>query len=317
VLQACSGRSYRNPWNNEEYGEYMAWNGSGTFSPSASYYPEVNGTVIDAVRYNGLMLDLAAGINNALAKDGQNTATGNLKMGGYKLTGLGAGTQAGDAVRWEQVQQAGTSAITVTGATVDLANVLSQHLVLTPGGGSVTSFGVAPAGRSYFVTTHPSTATPGTTILEGASIILPLGADVPGFSRRIDITPNRSFRLTSLGSGVWRITDLVIEAYRQHYSRKRPPTVTGAGTGATVTGNAYAFTVVIGTGLGGTSNLIETVSWPDGQPQAVDAGTGFYIVQTNDVDNLAYPEVLGSGEYAATVTGSLFPGTKLFWKWAG
>lgn len=80
----------------------MAWNGTGTYILNALYSPEVNGTTIDATRYNGLMADLASGINNALAKDGQNAATGNLPMGGFKPTGLGAASAAGQALVYGQ-----------------------------------------------------------------------------------------------------------------------------------------------------------------------------------------------------------------------
>lgn len=65
----------------------MPWNGTGTYALPPAYSPEVNGTVIDAVRYNGLTSDVATGISIALAKDGQNIPTANLPMGGFKHTG--------------------------------------------------------------------------------------------------------------------------------------------------------------------------------------------------------------------------------------
>jgi len=78
----------------------MAWNGSGTFNLNPTYSPEVNGTTIDAVRYNGLLTDVAAGITACLAKNGENVPTANLPMGGFKLTGLGAATTTGDALSY-------------------------------------------------------------------------------------------------------------------------------------------------------------------------------------------------------------------------
>lgn len=294
----------------------MAWNGSGTFSPSASYYPEVNGTVIDAVRYNGLMLDLAAGINSALAKDGQNSATGNLKLGGYKLTGLGAGTQAGDAVRWEQVYQIGVTNITANNATLDLANVLTSEIILTPGGTNPTSFGTAPVGRSYRVSCHPTTATPGTAIVESASIILPEQAKVLGFSDRVDILPGTSFQLTSLGSGNWQITNLVREtANRQPYAQLTPPTIINAGTGATVTGDAYAFTITLGTS---PSTTIATNGFPGGYPIERVSGSGFYIVQSSRASSICSTEDLGgSPRNFAFGVSTATAGDKIYVMWAG
>lgn len=48
--------------------------------------------------------DIAQGISNALHKGGGNTAHGNLRMGGFKLTGLAAGSAAGESVRFEQLE---------------------------------------------------------------------------------------------------------------------------------------------------------------------------------------------------------------------
>jgi hypothetical protein len=80
----------------------MSWNGSGTYTLPALYSPEVNGTVIDAARYNGLTGDVATGINNCLTKDGQNVPTANLPMGGFKHTGLSEPSSTGQALLYNQ-----------------------------------------------------------------------------------------------------------------------------------------------------------------------------------------------------------------------
>lgn len=54
-----------------------------------------------------------ADVNNAILKDGSRTFTANQPMGGFKLTGLAAGSTAGDSVRYEQAIRAdGTNAFT-------------------------------------------------------------------------------------------------------------------------------------------------------------------------------------------------------------
>lgn len=80
----------------------MAWTGLGSFVLNPAYSPEVNGNVIDAVRYNGLTTDIAAGISACLAKNGENTPTANLPMAGFKHTGAGAASASGEYVTWDQ-----------------------------------------------------------------------------------------------------------------------------------------------------------------------------------------------------------------------
>lgn len=62
----------------------MPWNGLGEYELDPDFSPEYNGEIIDAERYNGLHLDVAAGITNAIAKDGQNVPVANLPMGNFK-----------------------------------------------------------------------------------------------------------------------------------------------------------------------------------------------------------------------------------------
>lgn len=80
----------------------MAWNGLGQFVLNPLYSPEINGNIIDAVRYNGLTSDLAAGITASIAKNGENVPIANLPMGGFKHTGAAAATAAGQYVEFDQ-----------------------------------------------------------------------------------------------------------------------------------------------------------------------------------------------------------------------
>ena len=80
----------------------MSRNGSGTYS-RVTGTPYVYNTTIDQVVVNAEMDDIATALTNSLAKDGQTAPTANLPMGGYKLTGLAAGSGNGESVRYEQV----------------------------------------------------------------------------------------------------------------------------------------------------------------------------------------------------------------------
>ena len=82
-------------------------------SLAPSFSPEVDGTTIEAGRYNGLTSRYCSGDYQRLTKDGQeNVPTANLPMGSRKLTGLAAGAAAGDSVRFEQANVIGETTVT-------------------------------------------------------------------------------------------------------------------------------------------------------------------------------------------------------------
>lgn len=81
----------------------MSLNGSGVYSPNTAGQPVVSGTTITDTAFNTLMSDIATALSTALYKDGQQTVTGNIPLGGYKITGLGTGTDATDAAAVQNV----------------------------------------------------------------------------------------------------------------------------------------------------------------------------------------------------------------------
>jgi hypothetical protein len=95
----------------------VSYNGSGTFLINSAGQPVVPGTTITTTAFNALTADLATGLTTAMTKDGQTVPTANIPMGGFKLTGLGAGTSATDAAQFGQLQNAPVATlITVAGA---------------------------------------------------------------------------------------------------------------------------------------------------------------------------------------------------------
>jgi len=95
----------------------VSYNGSGTFLINSAGQPVVPGTTITTTAFNALTADLASGLTTAMTKDGQTVPTANIPMGGFKLTGLGAGTSATDAAQFGQLQNAPVATlITVAGA---------------------------------------------------------------------------------------------------------------------------------------------------------------------------------------------------------
>jgi len=76
-------------------------------TPLTSQSPAVNEIDVifkaTAADWQALINDIAAAVQQSISADGQTPITGNLQMVGNKLTNLGAGTNAGDSVRFEQI----------------------------------------------------------------------------------------------------------------------------------------------------------------------------------------------------------------------
>jgi hypothetical protein len=80
----------------------MSRNGSGIYNlPTGN--PVVTGTTITSNWGNTTMSDIATALTGSVAADGQTPITGNLQMGGNKLTGLGNGTASTDSATYGQL----------------------------------------------------------------------------------------------------------------------------------------------------------------------------------------------------------------------
>jgi hypothetical protein len=102
----------------------MSRNGSGVYNLPAGN-PVVTGTTISSTWANNTLTDIATALTGSLAADGQTTATGALQMGNNKITGMGAGTVAGDAVEYDQFVAAFTDP-TITGNLTVTGNGIFQ-----------------------------------------------------------------------------------------------------------------------------------------------------------------------------------------------
>ena len=80
----------------------MPFNGSGTYTLPAGN-PVVSGSVISSATHIATNSDIATALTACITKDGQSTITANIPFSVHKITGLAAGTTAGDSVRYEQV----------------------------------------------------------------------------------------------------------------------------------------------------------------------------------------------------------------------
>jgi hypothetical protein len=99
----------------------MSRNGAGTYTLPAGN-PVVTGTTISSTWANNSLSDIATALTQSLAKDGQTTPTANIPLGGFKLTGLGAPTTAGDALAYGSSLGSITAPSLMGGAFAGLRN---------------------------------------------------------------------------------------------------------------------------------------------------------------------------------------------------
>lgn len=99
--------------------------------------------------------DIAAEITNSVAKDGQTTMTGNLKMGNNKVTGMANGTARTDATAIAQLQDNTATYMTSTGS--------ADAYVLTPSP-AITAYA---AGQSFIFKANFSNSSATTVAISG------------------------------------------------------------------------------------------------------------------------------------------------------
>lgn len=94
----------------------MAFNGSGTYNLPAADLP-VSGQLVSSTKMNSILSDLATALSLCLARDGQSTMSGTLKMGAQKITGVGDGAVGAPAIAF--------SASTTTGVYSPASNTIA------------------------------------------------------------------------------------------------------------------------------------------------------------------------------------------------
>lgn len=192
----------------------MSFNGSGTFLINSAGQPVVTNTIISSTAFNALTADLATGLSTCLTKDGQSTPTANIKLGGFKLTNVGAPTISGDALSFGNaatistltltnplaVTNGGTGATTLTG--VLKGNGTSALTAATAG----TDF-VSPTVATNFTATQTfsgSTSAPALKLynaLEGVTISATAATGTIAYN----VTAQSVLYYTTNASGNWTL----------------------------------------------------------------------------------------------------------------
>lgn len=105
----------------------MPRNGTGTYTLPYNWNDDLaNGITIQAGRMMGQQDDIATGLTNSIAKDGQTPYTGNQSMGNNKITNLGNSTDARDAIPTAQVQN---SSLFYLGTSLGVADAYTAAAV--------------------------------------------------------------------------------------------------------------------------------------------------------------------------------------------
>jgi hypothetical protein len=132
----------------------LSRNGSGIYQLPGSSFPANPSTLIESAKYNNNLNDIAAAITQSIASDGQTPITANIPFGGNKLTGLGAGTLAGESVRFNQLQQGSDIAVADSGV-VTIPNEGSLFNLTAASAFNVTGFSSNYNGRTFGVRFNP------------------------------------------------------------------------------------------------------------------------------------------------------------------
>jgi len=96
----------------------MSRNGSGTYTLPAGN-PVVTGTTITSTWANNTLTDIGSALTDSVAADGQTPMTGDLDLNTNKVINLEPATVAGNAVEYDQFVNATTTAVNITGGTIN------------------------------------------------------------------------------------------------------------------------------------------------------------------------------------------------------
>lgn len=144
----------------------MSRNGSGTYTLPAGN-PVVSGTTISSTWSNTTLNNIAAALTDSLAADGQTTATGNLKMGANRITGLADGIADTDAATYGQLTSAVSGLGTMSTQDADAVSITGGAINGTTIGATTASTGAftnfSASGTATFSSTGAVKIPSGTT----------------------------------------------------------------------------------------------------------------------------------------------------------
>jgi hypothetical protein len=172
----------------------MSRNGSGTYTLPAGN-PVVTGTTISSTWSNNTLTDIATALTGSLAADGQTTATGNLKMGNNRVTGLADGIASTDAATVNQIPSGALFLLKASNLS-DVANATTSR----------TNLVAAKSGANSDITSITGLTTPltvaqggtGAATLTANNVLLGNGTSAPQF-----VAPSTSGNVLTSDGTTW------------------------------------------------------------------------------------------------------------------
>jgi hypothetical protein len=226
----------------------MSFNGSGVFSLVAGN-PVVTGTTISSAWANNTLSDIANnGLTLCLTKDGQQTPTANIGLGGFRLTSVGAAVARTDAPNAGQVQDSTFQWLgTASGTDTITASTSVPSGMTTYAAGQTFRFASAGANATTTVTLNINGIGAKNVTKAGALPLFP--GDIPSGSVAEVTYDGTQFELKNPGAGL--ALNSIIAASRDSHA-----SLLTAGTTVTFA----AGQIVVGTALGGQTVLLTNFS---------------------------------------------------------
>jgi hypothetical protein len=134
----------------------MSRNGTGTYNLPVGN-PVVSGTPIASAWANTTLSDIASALTGSVAADGQTPMTGALDMTVHKILNVAPATAAGNAVEYAQFLAATSTAVDITGGTINGTTIGA----VTPATGKFTD--LEASGAVAFTSTGAVKVPVGTT----------------------------------------------------------------------------------------------------------------------------------------------------------
>ena len=151
------------PWSGGSYTKGN--NATGGWTGDASL-----GIGIEAGRHDTQDNDFATGINQCLNKDGSNAATGNLNLGGFKLTNVAVGTTATDATTLGQVQAQAFIWCGTSGGSANAQTLTPTPAISSYAAGQVFRFIAGFTSTAALTLQVSGLASPVTCLMKGSKI---------------------------------------------------------------------------------------------------------------------------------------------------
>lgn len=254
---------------------------SGTYNPPGPALAP--GDTVSSVENNQFRNDVAAALNETYLRDGTAEATANLPMGGFKLTGLAAGTTTGDSARYDELAALDAAAVKLTGnQTIAGTKTFSSPVAADITGNAATATNAATVTNGVYITGNQTMG--GTKTFSS-----PIVGDITGNAATATTATTADAIADGAVSTAAKLASGVVTAVK----------LDGAQTGSAPVYGARAWVNFNGTGTTGTN---QTIRGSGNVASVYKNGVGDYTVTFSTALPNANYAVTGSSQ---TVTGNV------------